>query len=223
MSGRNKVIVVSALILSLLLPVIASAKEFPDVPAGYWAQNAINEMAGLGFLAGAPDGNFYPENPVTRAEFAAMIVKSLKLPVKPGDKATFRDVTRKHWAYGVIETASKAGFITGYQGKFRPDEQVTRQEMAVITMRISEKYGYPGDGSTSFLGKYRDYDQVSAWAAPAVSDAARFGYLKEVRFSVYESVYESYRYNRFLSPLDQATRAQAAAALHQLLTKTGLI
>lgn len=223
MLNKKRVIVAVVLILSLILPVLAFAKEFPDVSAGYWAKNDIETMAELGFLAGAPDGNFYPENPVTRAEFAAMAVKSLKLPVNTGAKATFSDVSKKHWAYGFIETVSKAGYVTGHQGKFRPNDKITRQEMAVIIMRISEKYGYAGDGNTSYLGKYKDNDQISEWALPAVSDAAKFGYIREVSYSVYESAYETSRYNRKLAPLDNATRAQAAVSLHKLLIKTGLI
>lgn len=223
MLNKNKVIVAAALILSLILPVLAFAKEFPDVTAGYWAKSDIEEMARLGFLSGAPDGNFYPENPVTRAEFAAMAVKSLKLAVSTGTKATFSDVPKNHWAYGFIETVSKAGYVTGHQGKYRPNDKITRQEMAVIIMRISEKYGYAGDGSTSFLGKYKDSDQISEWAVPAVADAAKFGYIQEVSYAVYESAYESYRYNRKLTPLDNATRAQAAVALYKLLIKTGQI
>lgn len=224
MLNKNKVLAAVVLVLSLMLPVMAlAAGEFPDVPYGYWAKNDIDTMAGLGFLTGAPDGNFYPENPVTRAEFAAMTVKSLKLTVTKGAKATFTDVAKGHWAYSFIETVGKAGFVTGYQGKFRPNDKITRQEMAVIVMRISAKYGYAGDGSTSYLGKYKDNDQVSEWAAPAVSDAARFGYLQEVSYSVYESAYDSYRYNRKLTPLNNATRAQAAAAIYRLLVKTGQI
>ncbi len=219
MLNKNRVIAVFTLFLALYLPAAAWAKEFPDVTAGYWAKSEIEEMANLGFLVGAPDGKFYPENPVTRAEFATMIVKSLKLAVNKGSKATFKDVPSKHWAYGFIETVSKAGFVTGYQGKYRPDDKITRQEMAVIIMLISSKYGYPGDGSTSYLGRYKDNNLVSEWAMPGVSDAAKFGYIEEVSFSVYESS----RYNRVLAPLDNATRAQAAAALYKILLKTGQI
>ena len=210
--------------LSFVLPLIASAfGEFPDVPYGYWAKNEIDTMTSMGFLKGAPDGNFYPESSVTRAEFAVIIVNSLKLKLNPGNKGTFTDVPKKHWAYNYIETASKAGFITGSRGKFRPNDNITRQEMAAIVMRISEKYGYPGEGSTDFLGKYKDNDQVAGWAAPVVSDAARFGYIQEVSYAVYESAYESHRYNRLLAPTNNATRAQSVFALYKLLVKTGQI
>lgn len=223
MLKRYKVVLIGFLVLALMAPVMAWAGEFPDVSAGHWANKAINEMANLGILMGDPDGNFYPDNPVTRAQFAAMIIKSLKLPMKMGSKAVFSDVPKGHWAYGVIEAANKAGFVTGYQGKFRPEDKITRQEMAVVIMNISSKYGYPGEGSTNALGKYKDIDLVSSWAAPAISDATRFGYIQEVSYSVYESAYESHRFNRVLAPLDNATRAQAAFALHKMLIKTGLI
>ncbi|MHB9094700.1 MAG: S-layer homology domain-containing protein [Eubacteriales bacterium] len=223
MLTKNKVFVVIVLLVSLMLPFTALAKEFQDVPVGYWAKSEIEELAGLGFLAGTPDGNFNPDNPVTRAEFAAMIVKSLKMTVTGGSTGTFKDVPKKHWAIKAVETVSKAGFVVGDKGKFRPDDKISRQEMAVIIMRISEKNGYPGEGSTSSLGRFKDSDQISGWAAPSVGDATNFGYIREVSYSVYESTYSSSRYNRVLAPLDNATRAQAAVSLHNLLVKTGLI
>lgn len=223
MLKRTKVIVIIAVLLSLMVPVIAFAKDFSDIPAGHWARRDIQAMADLGFVTGAPDGNFYPDNPVTRAEFAAMIVKSLKLPLNVGQQATFKDVNKKHWAFAVVETAGKAGFIKGDKGFFRPDDKISRQEMGVIVMKVSEKYGYAGDGSTGYLGKYKDSELVSQWAAPSLSDATKFGYMQEVSYSVYESTYDSYHYNRILAPLENATRAQAASAIYKVLLKVGLI
>lgn len=210
MVNKVKVLVVFAVILSFMIPGTALAKEFPDVSAGHWGQREIQDMANLGFIAGTPDGNFYPDNSVTRAEFAAMIVKSLKLPLNPVKKSTFKDVDIKHWARGVIDAAGKAGYIVGNQGFFRPDDRISRQEMGAIIMKISEKHGYPGDGSVAFLGQYKDYNQVSAWAAPALSAAAKFGYLEEVD-------------NRIFAPLSQATRAQAAVGIYRVLKKVGKI
>ncbi len=223
MLNRFKVFVVFVMLLSLMIPVVAFAKEFPDVSAGHWGEKEIQEMSNLGFITGNPDGNFYPDNPVTRAEFAAMIVKSLKLPVTATNQATFKDVNKKHWAFGVIEAAGKAGFIKGDKGFYRPNDKISRQEMAVIAMKISQKYGYPGDGSTAFLGKYKDNNQVSSWAAPAVGDAAEFGYIEEVSFSLNNSGPKPVRYNRVLAPLDTATRTQAAVAIDRVLIKVGLI
>jgi hypothetical protein len=221
---RLAVLTVVALLGFLLaMPFDSAAKEFGDVSSGHWASNDIDVMSNFGFVSGSPDGKFYPDNPVTRAEIAAMIVKSLRLSTVNITKQTFTDVNNKHWAYKFIEAVSKSGFMSGYKGKYRPNDKITRQEMAVVVMRISAKYGYPGDGTTSFLGKYKDMDQISPWAANDVSDASKFGYIKEVSYSVYESTYESYRYNQVLSPLNEATRAQAVSALYKMLTKTGLV
>ncbi len=216
-------IIVAALLMMFLFPQVVSAVNFNDIPNGYWATNDIYEMANLGYVVGAPDGNFYPENPVTRAEFAAMIVKSLKLTVNTKAAATFSDVPKSHWAFGVIDAVNKAGFIKGYKGKYRPNDKITRQEMAVVVMQISSKYGYSGDGSTTFIGKYKDSEEISDWALPSVGDATEFGYISEVSYSVYESTYESYRTNRVLAPQANATRAQATVAIHKVLIKTGLV
>ena len=219
MLTKTKVFIAAVLLVSLMLPFTAMAKEFPDVPVGYWAKSNIEEMSGLGFLAGTPDGNFNPEKPVTRAEFATMIVNCLKLNVAGTNGGTFIDVSNKHWAFKAIVAASKAGFIVGDKGKFRPDDKISRQEMAVVVMKISEKNGYPGDGQTGSLGRFKDGDQVSPWALPSVADATNFGFIQEVSYSVYQSS----RYNRVLSPQANATRAQAAVSLHNLLAKLGLL
>ena len=223
MFNRAKVVVVVAVILSLMVPGVALAKEFPDVIAGHWGQKEIQGMSDLGFIAGNPDGKFYPDNPITRAQFAAIIVKALKLPVNAVQQPTFKDVNKKHWALGVVEAASKAGFIMGSQGLFRPDDMISRQEMGVIVMKISEKHGYAGDGSTAFLGQYRDNAEVSQWAAAKLSDAAKFGYIEEFHFSDEHFGTQSAQYNRILAPLNAATRAQASVAVYRVLVKTGLI
>lgn len=223
MLNRANMFIVLAVILSLIVPGIALAKDFPDVSAGHWGQKEIQGMSDLGFITGNPDGKFYPDNPVTRAQFAAIIVKSLKLPVNAIQQPTFKDVSKKHWALGVIEAASKAGFIMGNQGLFRPEDMISRQEMGVIVMKISEKYGYAGDGSTAFLGQYRDSAEVSQWAAAKLSDAAKFGYIEEFHFSDEHYGVQSAQHDRVLAPLNAATRAQASVAVYRVLVKTGLI
>ncbi|MHC5831491.1 MAG: S-layer homology domain-containing protein, partial [Nostoc sp.] len=55
---------------------------FKDVPANYWAKNYIQALASQNIIAGFPDGSFKPNEPVTRAQFAAIVTKALTPPAK---------------------------------------------------------------------------------------------------------------------------------------------
>lgn len=219
---RNVICLIMVLIL-LATPAAAFVMEFPDLPGGYWARQEILEMANLKVIIGAKDGNFYPQKPVTRAEFATMVIKGLGIPVGKVKKSRFKDVPNNHWALNFIEEAGKAGFISGYQGNFRPGDNISRQEMAVIVMNISTKYGYSGDGSLSVLIKYRDGDQVASWAQSAFASALRYRYITEVQEddTVFAASYSSSTRGE-IRPATNATRAEAAYAIYKMLVKTGV-
>lgn len=220
-----KSIIVLIITLSLLaIPAVAFAMEFPDLPGDYWARREILEMANLKVILGAKDGNFYPEKPVTRAEFATMVVKGLGIPVGTVKKSRFNDVPNDHWALNFIEEAGKAGFISGYQGNFRPGDNISRQEMAVILMNISSKYGYSGDGSLSILIKYKDGNNVALWAKSAFAGALRYEYMSEVKNDnpVFGSGTGTSWSLRELKPALNATRAESAYAIYKMLLKTGV-
>lgn len=221
-----KTMVITLLVSLLAGPLAVWAAEFPDLPGDYWARREILEMQNLGILAGAKDGNFYPESDVTRAEFAAMLSKSLKLPVQAVVKSRFNDVPKGHWAFGYIEAAAGAGFINGYQGKFRPGDNISRQEMAVIVMKVSSKYGYVVSGTTDILVKYKDKNDIASWAAASFAEALKYGYIREAGYRgeiVTGSAYSVPWNKRELKPAANATRAESAFALYRMLIRTGLI
>lgn len=108
--------------------------NFSDVDGSRWSVTAISYMSDLGILKGYPDGNFKPEAPITRAEFAAMAARFADL--KGGEK-TFTDLAPTHWAYDVVRKAAGAGWIEGYpDGSFKPDKSITRAEVVSITNRM---------------------------------------------------------------------------------------
>lgn len=222
-SIRNILFLITVLIL-LVTPGVVFAMDFPDLPGDYWARREILEMANLKVIVGAKDGNFYPEKPVTRAEFATMVVKGLGIPVGDVKKSRFKDVPNDYWALNYIEEAGKAGFISGYQGNFRPKDNISRQEMAVIVMNISNKYGYSGDGSLSILIKYKDGDKVASWAKASFAGALRYEYMSELQNDdpVFGSGTGTSWSLRELKPAANATRAEAAYALYKMFVKTGV-
>ena len=82
-------------------------------------------------ISGYADGSFRPNENVTRAQFAKMLVLAAGWNVVTPATPSFNDVSSNYWAYGYIETAVSHGVISGYgDGSFRPGNPVTRGQVA---------------------------------------------------------------------------------------------
>ena len=160
--------------------------------SGHWAQAAIRELVAAGAIKGYPDGSFRPDQIITRAEFATVLVKALELPVN--NSKAFADTTG-HWAGEAISTAYAAGIISGYNNQsFGPDDPITREQMAVMMVKALRLSNVRG--SVSFA----DSDKISPWAKEAVAAA-------------YESQLISGYPDKTFRPGNQASRAEAVAII----------
>ena len=113
------------------------SNPFSDVPKGCWAANYIGHMQQFGIITGYSDGSFRPDAPVTRAEFAAIASRFEKLT--EGSKS-FTDVPDTYWAARYIDFAATRGWVTGYSdGTFKPEDPITRAEVAAATCRLLER------------------------------------------------------------------------------------
>lgn len=113
------------------------SNTFSDVPKGCWAANYIGYMQQFGIITGYSDGSFRPDAPVTRAEFAAIASRFEKLT--EGSKS-FSDVPDTYWAARYINFAATRGWVTGYSdGTFKPENTITRAEVAAVTCRLLER------------------------------------------------------------------------------------
>ncbi|MDL2288399.1 S-layer homology domain-containing protein [Oscillospiraceae bacterium OttesenSCG-928-F05] len=100
---------------------------------GHWAEQYITDMYDKGVVTGI--GNIYaPQRSITRAEALVVVARLAELEPE-ADPQAFGDV-RGHWAAPVINTAAKYGIAQGHEGKFRPEDPVTREEFAVLLMRV---------------------------------------------------------------------------------------
>lgn len=112
-----------------------TANLYSDVIVSNWFISSLHQLQQEKIIGGYPDGTFKPNRAVTRAELAAMIGRTLKLD---GTKrqTVFPDVHQQLFASGFIQTAQEIGLITGYpDGTFRPNNPVTREEVAVFMTR----------------------------------------------------------------------------------------
>jgi hypothetical protein len=137
-------------------PLIAG---FRDIN-GHWAQAAISEMSNKGIIRGYADYTFRPDNRITRAETAQILVNALGLSAKAAVR--FTDLPSTHWAYDAVTKAQAAGLFQGDPGgTFRPDDSITRAEMAAIVARARQLKGMAGGTPFSDVPE-------SHWALPYI-------------------------------------------------------
>ncbi len=139
------------------------SNTFSDVAKSHWAANYIGYMQQFGIITGYADGSFRPDASVTRAEFAAIASRFERLT--EGTKS-FSDVPGNHWAAKYINFAATRGWVNGYaDGTFRPNNSITRAEVAAVTCRLLERNA---DQSyiRSHLSELRAFTDVSEshWA-----------------------------------------------------------
>lgn len=147
------------------------SNTFSDVAKSHWAANYIGYMQQFGIITGYADGSFRPDASVTRAEFAAIASRFERLT--EGTKS-FSDVPGSHWAAKYINFAATRGWVNGYaDGTFRPNNSITRAEVAAVTCRLLERNA---DQSyiRSHLSELRAFTDVSEshWAYWYTMEAA---------------------------------------------------
>jgi len=176
---------------------------FDDI-ANHWAKNEIELMAGLGVAEGT-NNKFNPDNPVKRAEFVTFLVRSLGLKASTAE-ISFTDVNPDAWYYDAVKTAYANGLVTGSDGLFRPNDPITRQEIAVMLSRALANEGEEVkiDDTEKVLNSFADGAAVSSWAESAVASM--------VEAEIIGGKGDS------LLPADNASRAEAIAMLKRLLT-----
>ena len=158
----------AALTMSLAISSTALAAVPSDI-GGHWAQGTIIQWTSKGYISGYEDGTFKPDNSITRAEFVRLVNQSMGY-TKTGN-AYFSDVSSSYWGYNDIQKGVAAGYVRGDgNGKFRPNDPVSRQEAAVM---ISQICGLGQDFSAA--AKYTDYRYIPSWAAGYVGAVSKAG------------------------------------------------
>lgn len=117
-------------------PFIATGEVFPDVNIDRWSALSVEYMAEKEIVSGYPDGEFKPQNNLTRAEFAALICRFAKFE-KEDYENPFTDLDDTHWAYENILTLVKSGIIEGYEDNtFKPENEITRAEVMTVINKL---------------------------------------------------------------------------------------
>lgn len=184
----------------------AWASNFIDVPANHWAETSgiIDRAVAAGIVGGSQNADgtlsFRPDHYVTRAEAAQMLMNVADGSAEDKVNETpFVDVADGVWYVEAINWAYEAGIMNGSNGRVRPEDVLTREELAVmLTNYLSNVLSLQATGDDSLLAAYPDNILISSWARPAMAWAVE----SEIMGG-----------NTVLSPGAPATRAEAAKML----------
>ncbi|GAA0136290.1 hypothetical protein YSY43_31310 [Paenibacillus sp. YSY-4.3] len=187
--------------------------SFGDVAAEHWASGSIEVLAARGIVDGISADTFAPKGTLTRAQFSKMLAGAVGIsPVFP-EQPTFQDVKAEKWSYGWVEAAAAAGLIKGEQGRFRPDDALTREEMMAMLVRAiearQEGEALQQTKQGTQLLQFADHAKVSRWAKPHVEKALAMQLVKGS--------------GNQLHPQQISTRAEAAAVIYRLMEQLQLL
>lgn len=187
--------------------------EFKDAEK-HWAKAAINDMGSRMVINGVGGNMFAPDRDISRAEFAAVIVRGLGL--KPGTGTNpFKDVKDSDWYCEFVQTASEYGIISGYgDGRFGPADKITREQAMAIVARAMKITGLnveikSGDVDR-ILNEFADSAKAAVWAKESMAACVDTGIVTG-------------KSGKTLAPKDEITRAEVAVIVRRLLQKSSLI
>lgn len=177
-----------------------SKLPFVDVDSGDWFYDAVVYAYEHGLMEGVSATRFAPDRVLTRA-MVAQVLYNLE-GAKPGAPAVFDDVADTAWYADAVNWAAANDLVEGFgKGKFRPDDSVTREQLAAILFRYETFKGHDVSARGS-LSAFPDGGDVAAWAQEAVAWAVGADVLRGTASG--------------LSPKGTATRAQLAQLLLNL-------
>ena len=172
---------------------------FKDVKEDDWFSPYVKDVVERGLMNGIGDDQFGPMLPFSRAMLAAVLYRMAGSPAVE-ERASFSDVSESAWYADAVSWAAKNQIIFGYSdGKFGPNDPVTREQMATMIWRFAKYQGLDVSASADLSG-YQDAGSISKWALEAMRWANAVGLMNG-------------RSADLLVPTGELTRAEAAAIL----------
>ncbi|MCR8660583.1 InlB B-repeat-containing protein [Paenibacillus endoradicis] len=183
--------------------------SFVDVEK-HWSRDAVNNMASRMIISGTGNGIFQPDKFISRAEFAAIIVRALGIELEPGT-VPFSDVNQNDWYFNYVKAAYEYGIINGYSdGRFKPTDTITREEAMSMLARAMKITELTVKADIHDLEKFSDAAQIAVWAKNDVAVTLQAGIVNGADASV-------------LKPKSLITRAEVATMVERLLQQSGMI
>lgn len=186
-------------------------KSFADL-RGHWAEQAVKGLAAKHIVTGVDDRHYVPNRSITRAEFVTLIVRAVtvqqgaegKDAISETTKASpFKDVSSDRYYAQSVAQAAELGIVTGYNGAFRPNDSITREEAVVALVRAAEVMEAAANAQAGKAASFTDASQISTWATQAVDRAFTQGWIQGD--------------GRKFNPKNAVTRAEVAVMVERLL------
>lgn len=178
-----------------------TTKNMPkDMTESHYAYEAVQSLTAKGIISGYPDGNFYPDKEITRAEFVKLLVNLTGIKSPEGENVRqFDDVDSNQWYDEYIRAGVAAGLVNGIsETEFGPELPITRQDAAVMVHRAAAYMGISFDGAQ--VVSFNDFDTVSEYAQESVRILSSAGVINGMDGS--------------FAPKQTANRGQCAKIIH---------
>ena len=152
-------------VLMIFSSVYVEAKQFSDVPSGYWDIQEIDRITEAGIMNGVTEKYFMPNRYVTRAEYATSIIKAIKQEnIQVQNAYVFDDIDNKHWAWRYVIRALDLDIIKASDGYFYPNDFVTRSEMITFLVNILKSEDITKkEALVALQNEFADYDDIPDW------------------------------------------------------------
>ena len=171
-------------------------------------KEAISKLASRGIISGTKDGHFYPDDPITRAELVAAVVRAFDMLDESAESA-FGDVSKNDWYYSAVATAVREHIVNGFDDNtFRGGLDIPKEQLVAITANtLIQRMGYiVPDDIEAHLARYLDRANIAAWSEGRVALATQSNIL-------------IYRLDSMFAPKSVMTRGDAAIVLYRVFNK----
>lgn len=173
--------------------------NFDDI-TNHWANEEIEKCFERQIITGFPDGSFRPDDKITRAEFITLVNRAFALTET--SEINFVDVKQTDWYYSEIGKAIKKGFVLGCQdGTIRPEQFITREEVAVMLFRVLDMQI---SNDLDSISLFTDAEDIANWSKTQVNEIVKLGFMIGC-------------YNGEFKPQSLITRAESAVILNRIL------
>ncbi|MCL1873722.1 MAG: S-layer homology domain-containing protein [Clostridiales bacterium] len=156
---------------------LVQQKKFSFSDSVTWAEDAIDFLAARGIVQGRSNNLFLPNATVTRAEFLKMLLGTLPWTevLTDAPEAGFKDVAKGAWYENYVNWAVAKGVISGYEdGTFRPNEPISREEIAVMVKNFLPAAGMLLP-KIKTAPNFSDNDKINSWSLSAVQELYQYG------------------------------------------------
>ena len=179
-----------------------STSKFNDT-SGHWAKNSIDYVVEKGYFVGLSETEFGPNKSITRGQFVTVLGRMLNINISDYNTQNFKDVKASTYYSPYITWANKVGIVSGIgEGKFAPDKELTREEMAVMMTKFLKVSGKNLNAKGNENG-FKDEKNIATWAKESVKEMARLGVVSGMEDGKFE-------------PKSAFTRAQVAQVLYNI-------